>query len=395
MDTLDYTPSAEQNQSASSQKCRKCKCDLPDGAVFCPKCGQKQSLSQRPKSRGNGQGTAYKRGSSWVCVKTIGYHTSSDGSVKRKTVSKGGFKTKKEALAYLPQLEYKPKRAKLLSFSQLYDLWEPTHRAGKSTMDCYRAAYKYFRPVWYQPFADIDIDDLQECMDECEKGKRTKENMKALCGLMYKYAIPRHLASLNLAQYLIVGGGEVGERRGIPLEDLHLLENAMGSVPYADYVVAQCYLGFRPSELLSLDASKYDRAGRYFIGGAKTDAGKDRRVPVSPKIQPIIDRLVRDKLAGPVFCGPDGQSLSISEYRNLFYTALERAGIENPIEGTGDMRRHRYTPHSCRHTFATMLKNAAGSDKDKLALIGHTSTEMLRHYQDVDLENLRKIVNNF
>ena len=53
--------------------------------------------------------------------------------------------------------------------------------------------------------------------------------------------------------------------------------------------------------------------------------------------------------------------------------------------------RHRYTPHSCRHTFATLLKDVPAPDKDKLRLIGHTSAEMLRHYQDVDVDSLRRI----
>ena len=38
-----------------------------------------------------------------------------------------------------------------------------------------------------------------------------------------------------------------------------------------------------------------------------------------------------------------------------------------------------------------MMKRVQAADKDKLALIGHTSTEMLRHYQDVDLTDLRRI----
>ena len=37
------------------------------------------------------------------------------------------------------------------------------------------------------------------------------------------------------------------------------------------------------------------------------------------------------------------------------------------------------------------MKAVQAPDKDKLALIGHTSTEMLRHYQDVDMEGLRRI----
>jgi integrase len=63
------------------------------------------------------------------------------------------------------------------------------------------------------------------------------------------------------------------------------------------------------------------------------------------------------------------------------------------VKAGGDTMRHKYTPHTCRHTFATLLKNVQASDKDKLALIGHTSDEMLRYYQDVNLADLEKITN--
>lgn len=52
-------------------------------------------------------------------------------------------------------------------------MWLPTHQATKSTLDCYKAAYKYFSAVWYTKLDDISIDDLQECLDDCPKGKRT------------------------------------------------------------------------------------------------------------------------------------------------------------------------------------------------------------------------------
>lgn len=162
---------------------------------------------------------------------------------------------------------------------------------------------------------------------------------------------------------------------------------------YVDYIVAECYLGFRPSELLDLDVTSYDRTNRAFIGGAKTDAGKNRTVTVSPKIQPIINRLTDKKIAGPVFCAADGSRMSIETYRDRFYEALEACEIANPITEINGIKRRKYTPHSCRHTFSTLMKNVQAPDKDKLALIGHTSTEMLRHYQDVDIESLRRITN--
>ena len=326
-----------------------------------------------------------------------------NGKKHRLRRTKAGFKTKREAIAFLPQLISAPQKAKTMTFKDLYDKWEPTHRAGKSTMGNYKAAINYFQPIWGSDLSDVDIDDLQNCIDDCPRGKRTRENMKALCGLLYKFAIPRHLASLNLGEYLIVGGGDGGEKIGLPADAVEKLRSNIGTIPYADYIVAQCYLGFRPSEMLALDAKDYDRKQifRYsgascrkqkaFTGGAKTDAGKDRIVTVSPKIQPIIDRLVADKISGPVFCGAGGAPLSIKSYRSLFYIALESAGIDNPIIVKDGINRRTYTPHSCRHTFATLLKNVPAPDEDKLRLIGHTSTEMLRHYQDVNLEDLRRI----
>lgn len=374
-------------------KCKKCSAEVPDGSRYCLNCGAKLVSERRVKSRGNGQGSVFKRdGSSWTACVTLGYTITADGRKHRQAREKSGFSSKKEAVAYLPKLMYEqsvPKKA--LTMQQLYEKWEPTHRAGKSTMDCYRAAWNYFRPIWAMKLPDIDIDDLQECMDLCPKGKRTRENMKALCGLLYKYAIPRNLATINLGQYLVVGGGEEGNKDALPLEALEKLRSVIGAVLYADYIVAQCYLGFRPSELLALDAKDYDRKKKAFVGGAKTEAGRNRTVTVSPKIQPIIDRLTLNKISGPVFCAAGGGQMTIKSYREAFYTALEKAGVENPVIEREGVKRRTYTPHSCRHTFATLMKSVNAPDKDKLELIGHTSTEMLRHYQDVDVEALRRI----
>lgn len=376
------------------QSCQKCKAEAPPGAVFCPFCGTKLGArTQNRKKRGNGTGSVYKLpNGSWAAVRVIGYTVTPDGKLHKKKVGKYSFKTKRDAVNGLANLEAQPRRPKTMTFLQLYDTWEPTHKVGRDTMNCYRSAKKWFSPVWNLPINEIDIDDLQECVSECPRGKRTRENMKALCGLLYKYAIPRHLATLNLAEYLKVGGGKQGEKEALPMEAVRRLSALIGAVPFADYIVAQCHLGFRPAELLALSVDDYDREGRFFRGGAKTDAGRNRIVPVADCIQPIIDRLCA-RSAGPVFPDESGGYMSTPVYRSRFYAALEAAGIDNPVTIVDGINRRRYTPHSCRHTFATMMKNVDGADKDKLALIGHTSTEMLRHYQEADVESMRKIVN--
>lgn len=351
-------------------------------------CGAKVVTGHKPKARGNGTGSVYKRGNVWTAVIITGYEADEAGKLHRRSRSKSGFKTKKEALEYLPVLKQAPKKPKTATFGQLYDMWLPTHRAGKDTMNCYKAAYKYFEPVKNISIADVDIDDLQDCVDDCPRGRRTKENMKALCGLIYKYAIPRHYVSIDLGHYLIVSG-ETGSKAALPDDALKRLSAHARDVFGAEYILCQCYLGFRPAEFVALDAADYHDGA--LVGGAKTEAGTNRTVTVSPKIRPIIDRLTGGKSSGAIFVDPDGKSYTVERYRELFYDVLSQCGIDNPVSERDGKKFYKYTPHSCRHTFATMMKRIDAPDRDKLELMGHTSTEMLRHYQDVDLDDLRKI----
>ena len=376
--------------------CRKCKKEAPDGA-FCIFCGAAQEKSRcAPRKRGNGQGSVYKTpNGKYRAVQIIAYYEE-NGSMHRKTRSKV-FDKKSEAIAALVTLKTSPaaKKKEKTTFRQLYEKWLPTHRAGKSTIDCYKAAMTHFKPVWHMTMDEIDIDDLQDCLDNCGKGKRTQQNMKALCGLVYKYGIPRNCTpnNLNLSQFLIVGGEDAAHRDAFNDSQIELLKNAVGTVPFADFVYCLIYLGFRPSEFLSLEISDYDRKNHYFRAGAKTEAGINRVVTVSPKILPIIESIASRKLSGAFFGDSEGNHLTLSYFtENCFYTALQQCGIDNPmVDIAGGVKRHKYTPHSCRHTFATLMKRVDGPSKDKQELIGHSSEEQLKYYQDVEIADLKRI----
>ena len=112
--------------------------------------------------------------------------------------------------------------------------------------------------------------------------------------------IPRRCTpnNLNLAEYLIVGGESSTHRDSFTEEQIKKIKESIGSVDYADYVYCLIYLGFRPSEFLSLEISNYDKSRKCFIGGSKTAAGINRVVTISPKIQPIIDTLAGDRTSG-------------------------------------------------------------------------------------------------
>lgn len=378
--------------------CKKCKQEVPDGP-YCLRCGAKQAAAAKnTKSRGNGQGSVYRLPNGKYKAIRVQMYLDETGKSRRRTVSRT-FARKKDAVDALPLLDpsqrsaAKVEKKQRTTWKALYDLWLPTHRAGPDTLGNYKAAMKYFAPLYFERCGDIDVDDLQDCLDECPRGKATRRNMKTTAGLIYKYGIPRGYfpEKLNLSEYLTVTGDEGAGGVGLPTDYLETIRKAVGSVPGADYVLAQCYLGFRPSEFLALDVSDYDRTRRCFVGGAKTSAGRGRTVTVSPKIQSIIDQRIGERATGQVFCAADGKTLDLKAYRQMFYDLLDALKLSNPTFDVNGHQKHTYTPHSCRHTFATLMKRVAGSDKDKLSLIGHASEEQLRYYQDVNLDDLRQI----
>lgn len=375
-------------------QCIRCKKEIQDDFVYCPYCGKKQVKEKRVRQRGNGQGTVYKDGNRYRAVVTLGYYRDENDKLKRKTKS-ARFDTKKDAVAAIPLLRNSPTKKTHydITFKSLYDKWLPTHEAGKSTLDCYKAAMNYFEPVWFTQMQFLEIEDLQECLDDCGKGKRTRQNMKTVCGLIYKYGIPRQCVpdNLNLSTFLKVSGDDSSPRSSFSDDEIEKIRKAIGKVDHADWIYCMIYLGFRPNEFLALKVTDYNLKEKAFVGGGKTEAGTNRTVTVSPKIQPYIESIIGTRTGGPLIRAPQGGFWDYSNFRqDIFYPTLEAIGIENPKESNGV---HRYSPHSCRHTFATLMKRVSGADKDKLELIGHTSTEMLRYYQDVSLDDLRKITN--
>ena len=75
--------------------------------------------------RGNGQGSARKRGRTWTAIWTLGTVVE-DGRLRQIRQTKGGFRTKTEALAYAanpPQVSVQEKTPCLMDY---WEVWSKT-----------------------------------------------------------------------------------------------------------------------------------------------------------------------------------------------------------------------------------------------------------------------------
>jgi len=365
--------------------CPRCHKELPDDAVLCCYCARhfviRKSSARRPK----GEGTAYKRGNTWTVKISMPASTDDDGILHRHRPTKGGFKSKSEALAYAKTLKNGPLAVPDISMEKVFTQWSEGYsaRVGASTMAGYKAAVKHYGNIAWKPIATIRPAELQAQIDACKAGKRTKQMMKVVAGLIWKFALDNDLVAKNIAGNLYTGNDATTTREAFDDLELKRLRQAVGKEPYADYVVALCYTGFRPGELLKLKKEAYNRSGGYIIGGGKTEAGTDRIVTVPPAILDIVK--ARADSPGE-FLFPNlstGQEMTHEYFRKYCFDPLmEKLGITGKV------------PYSCRHTYSNLIKRAPGDTGDKARLMGHTDYTFTQEvYQTSSIKDLKKITN--
>jgi len=379
--------------------CPKCSGSVPDGSVFCNHCGTR--LVKRPKkgkARGNGQGCAIynSKTHTWTAQVVVGYKPPSDPSKQPVPIkrTKFGFKKKEDAIFYCKVLK-DPKAAPKVHYTlkQVYDMWEPWYEPRVGSVAGYRSAYKHFSDLNERPIDSISAGDLQECMDKCPAGKRTHQMMKVTAGLIWAYAYDHDMVDKKITENLYTGKGASVKREPLTEDEVKVIYKHLEDEPYAEYVYCLCFLGFRPGELLELrkDQLHEEKDILYLIAGKKTDAGRNRIVPIPPAILDIIrkraacpgtDLLFPMRVFSRKGTFQGYRQMSDSYFReSVFKPMMARLGI---AEGK--------VPYGARHTYANKLKKAEGADIDKAALIGHSDyTFTQTHYQTTNIEELAAI----
>lgn len=82
-----------------------------------------------------------------------------------------------------------------------------------------------------------------------------------------------------------------------------------------------------------------------------------------------VDKAIADRTTGPVLRNLDGGRLAAATARALIAHLGRQVGADRTI-----------TPHSLRRTFVTLALDAGISDRDIMATTGHSSPEMIWHY---------------
>ena len=319
----------------------------------------------------------------------------------------GYYAKREDAMLALGSWNKLPVMSQNPTLEELYEEWSNSKypKISKQTADCYRAAWRRVSIFANVKVKDIKTSHLQVIIDENSQegrekiikakiphrtdfekmpalGKSSLEKIKALCTLLWDYAVQCDIVSKNYAQFVDIPHMETSEKQAFTEIELHKIEQAAADgVPYADCILIMCFTGWRISEFLELTKFNYNNKLKTLTGGKKTEAGKNRIVPLPDKIVPYVEKWI-DKGGKTIFCRADGMPYDAKSFReDCFYPALNKIGVR------------KLTPHCTRHTYATLLYKSKVDSKTKQALLGHTSEAMTNHYTHLDAEDLKKAIN--
>ncbi len=243
-----------------------------------------------------------------------------------------------------------------LTFSEVYEQFMKWKFAegtnySQSSKQAYKAGYRNCSELHDRAFDELKAPDMQAVIDKCPLKKSSLEFILLLFSQMYKYAIYAEIVEDNKAQYVKINAPEDDEH-GVPFNDKELeILWKHSDDPDVQTILILCYSGWRIGEMQKLEINLDQK---YFMGGIKTKAGKNRIVPIHSA---IYDFTKRNKCIELFNFGQD-------KYRKcLFHPTLEKLGISgNP----------KHTPHDCRHTFSMLCERYGVRENDRKRMLGHS-----------------------
>lgn len=402
--------------------CPECELPVSDRAIICPHCGyplKETAKNIRPSSKRkrlpNGFGQISKiKGQNlrkpYRAMITVGKNPVTGKHIQKLLKPEAYFETYNDAYAAL--IEYNKNPYDLdddITMLELYEKWSSDRL--KSVSDAYmrtvKSSWAYCSSIYNLRVKDIRPRHIKECIETgtrtievgAKKGETvspspgTKARMKSLFNLLLDYAVEEEYIQVNPARNFEISDGITKEiesnRRGhVPFteEEMEMLWGRKDQ-KYVDWILIQCYMGWRPQELATLKLSEVNIKDWYMCAGMKTEAGKQRLVPIHSKIRDLVMKNYEfaKSIGSEYLLNDKGQTHSSSwgitydKYAHRFKKVMDALSFS---------KEHR--PHDPRTTFITRGKKCGMDEYALKEMVGHSVQDITESVYTVrDIEWLR------
>lgn len=273
-----------------------------------------------------------------------------DGSISKQKVI-GYGETKEEATQILSdyhQMHFNIHRESI-TLADIYTSWLDSTLLTGSTLAGLKSAYNHIKHLSDMKYIDIKHFHMQKTITDCPKGAGTKSQIKSLWHHLDLFAYGNDIIFKMHYMMIVVPPQEKAKRSIFTDEEIKKLWTLTDN-RYVQLTLIYLYTGLRRDEWLNMDKSSI--VDGCLIGGLKTKAGKNRKIPIHPRIEKfVLDNIGKDKYT------------NTNTMYGIWKRQLNKLGFNHVL-------------HECRHTFETRLNNAGANQKCIDLLMGHTSANI-------------------
>lgn len=318
-----------------------------------------------------------KRRRPWIVRITNGCYEE-NGKLKQNRKTLGCYRTRAEALTALSSYNGKPYNLDMsgMTFAEIYVAWseDKFKQLTDSGIRSYKNAYRHCEPLYNDVFRNLRAKYLQDFLSTTGASYDIQKKILSLLNQMFKFAVANDITDKNYVEY--VHNTEPSpnvEREPFTEAEIETLKKAVPDEPFAKLILILIYTGWRIGELLAIPVKDVNISEMTMRGGAKTEAGKNRLVPIHPCIQAYVSEYYN---AASDLLIP----LDYNEFSKNFKATCEKYGMKHTI-------------HECRHTFATRADNVGMNKVCIQRLMGHASKSITdKIYTHKDVDELRKAI---
>ena len=242
-----------------------------------------------------------------------------------------------------------------------------------------RAAYGRDVDRWLAALARDGVEPFEALRVHAELYARRLERdglapasvarMLASVASFYRYAEDEEVIAKNpLARVKRPKPGEPNTQ-GLDRAELAALLSAAETPRDRALVTLLSLVGLRVSEALAADVSDLGHERGYRTLSITRKGARRGRVPLSPRVAEAIDAYLAGREDGPLFVTSTGRRLTARAAARTVASLAKRAGIDKKI-----------SPHSLRHSFATLSLDAGASLRDLQAAMGHADPKTTMGY---------------
>ena len=323
--------------------------------------------------RANKTGTIVKRNDK---KRRLPYSVYLDGghdpdTFRRKRIFLGSFTKRSEAQSYLERYLHGlvQEKKKIVTLSDIWKLYREDKLAltGRFSPN-YDSVWKlYIKPkLGNMDVSDIRTLHMQNIINTCRSAS-TQKFIKAILTGLFAYAVTNDLTTKDYSAGIKTQAvSKSFKHKPFTTAELRRLWQSTDD-DGVKVLLIQTYTGTRKSDLSGILMENVHLKERYMVGGVKTEAGRNRVIPIAQCILPFVRHfyMISKFSKYPYLLMPDTKRGMRREKDKVDIDAICRKVFGN-----------EHSTHDARHTFVTMADNYGQPESLVKKIVGHKDNDI-------------------